>query len=85
MVLLRTRSAPGGKTGRPVRRPRPLSGLPAISKTLRFCDAKDILYKAYANFLMAASTTCPTRTEVVTLPTPPGTGVMESTMGSTAA
>lgn len=33
----------------------------------------------------AASTTWPTSTEVVTLPTPPGTGVMASTMGSTFA
>lgn len=39
----------------------------------------------YAYFLIAASTTCPTRTEVVTLPTPPGTGVIASTIGSTAA
>ena len=33
----------------------------------------------------AASTTWPMRTEVVTLPTPPGTGVMASTMGSTSS
>ena len=38
----------------------------------------------YFVFLIAASTTCPTSTEVVTLPTPPGTGVMASTIGSTA-
>ena len=37
------------------------------------------------NVLIAASTTCPTRTDVVTLPTPPGTGVIASTIGSTAA
>ena len=41
--------------------------------------------KYYAYFLIAASTTCPTSTEVVTLPTPPGTGVIASTIGSTAA
>ena len=33
----------------------------------------------------AASTTCFMRTEVVTEPTPPGTGVMASTMGSTSS
>ena len=36
-------------------------------------------------FLAAASTTWLTSTEVVTLPTPPGTGVIASTIGSTAA
>ena len=39
----------------------------------------------YKYFLFAASTTWPTSTEVVTLPTPPGTGVMASTIGSTSA
>ena len=38
-----------------------------------------------SSVLAAASTTCPTSTEVVTLPTPPGTGVIASTIGSTAA
>ena len=33
----------------------------------------------------AASMTCFMRTDVVTLPTPPGTGVMASTIGSTSA
>ena len=33
-------------------------------------------------FLTAACTTWPTSTEVVTVPTPPGTGVMASTTGS---
>ena len=36
-------------------------------------------------FLMAASTTWPTRTDVVTDPTPPGTGVIASTIGSAFA
>ena len=39
----------------------------------------------YASVLAAASTTWPTSTEVVTLPTPPGTGVMASTIGSTSS
>lgn len=39
----------------------------------------------YANFLLAASTTWPTSTDVVTLPTPPGTGVIASTIGSTSS
>ena len=34
------------------------------------------------NVFLAASTTCASSTEVVTLPTPPGTGVMASTIGS---
>lgn len=41
-----------------------------------------VLGSFYANFLLAASTTWPTSTEVVTLPTPPGTGVIASTIGS---
>ena len=36
-------------------------------------------------FRRAASTTCSTSTEVVTLPTPPGTGVIASTTGSASA
>ena len=40
---------------------------------------------SHSSVLAAASTTWPTSIEVVTLPTPPGTGVMAATTGSTAA
>ena len=51
------------------------------------CSAKGNLNFNYQipAFFAAASTTWLTSTEVVTLPTPPGTGVIASTIGSTAA
>ena len=57
--------------------------------TLDVSDTSFYHYNLINNYAftlrIAASTTCPTRTDVVTLPTPPGTGVIASTIGSTAA
>ena len=69
---------------------RESGALLAGGSTCKYCPARvspeSFLYANYAFTLrIAASTTCPTRTEVVTLPTPPGTGVIASTIGSTAA
>ena len=44
-----------------------------------------LLSSFYFTVLIAASTTCPTSTDVVTAPTPPGTGVIAPTMGSTSS
>ena len=52
----------------------------ALHKNHPFC-----LREFYARVRLAASTTWLISTLVVTLPTPPGTGVMASTMGSTSS
>ena len=61
-----------------------LHNSPHCQKGMRH-QAHPLLKIIYASVLAAASTTWPTSTEVVTLPTPPGTGVMASTIGSTSS
>ena len=50
-----------------------------------FCGFLPKKFGYFRHLDRAASTTCSTRTEVVTLPTPPGTGVMAATTGSASA
>ncbi len=64
-------------------RTAPLLAYCAITAGLFIVRPFPAFHIHFMYFLMAASTTWPTSTEVVTLPTPPGTGVMASTMDST--